>query len=133
MVNDDHGIGHGGQSCEGVGQAATVTLLQDILTNDICIIHVTRQLAAVHNSRFIITDPASQLGDVLTIAAPWIVSQTDLHQVLTVDQGEVTRVEEHCLDQLQVAITKDFLQVDHWSQFLVSQFWVAVGCWSSLL
>ena len=31
---------------------------------------------------------------MLTVTTPGIVSQTDLHQVLTVDQGEVARIVE---------------------------------------
>ena len=33
-----------------------------------------------------------ELADVITLTTPWIVCQTDLHQVGAVDQGEVTRI-----------------------------------------
>ena len=33
-----------------------------------------------------------ELSDMVTFTTPWIVCQTDLHQVGAVDQGEMTRI-----------------------------------------
>ena len=45
---------------EGRGQAATVTRLEDVLTNCVRVVDVTSQFARVHNLRFIVTHPGSE-------------------------------------------------------------------------
>ena len=57
MVDDDSGVGDGGEGCESVGETAAVRLLQDVLTNHIGVVDVAGELAAVHHLGFIVTHP----------------------------------------------------------------------------
>lgn len=60
VVNEQSGVRHGRERRQGVGQAAAVTRLQDVLANDVGVVHVARQLAAVHHSGLVVAHPGSE-------------------------------------------------------------------------
>ena len=59
-VQDAPALGRGPQvGDEGVGEAAAVAGLQDVLTHGVRVVDVTSQLAAVHNFGLVIAHPRS--------------------------------------------------------------------------